>query len=290
MEKVSDRLREARERAGYATPDAFAEHAGLDPAVYRGYEDATRAVPPTTGYRIAEQLGVDWIRLLYGRQVLHASVDAGWQGGQIVPRALAPQTRDVAYAGAAPLPPAPELLPEASAADVVAGLAKPFVIQPATARAAEPERSRPAAPPPPREKPVTVTVPELDPALASGSGIARASEAPVREWQLPSDVVRAARSGAAGLKMISVVTDDMAPALEPGDRVLVDTAETDASTPGVFLIWDGMALILRHVEIVPGSEPVMLRLATNNPKIAPVERRLAETVIQGRVIGKWSAV
>jgi len=292
MEKISDRLRIARESQGFATADEFADHAQIDRALYRSYEEGTRDPSPQAGYRLAEMLGVDWISLLYGSEYVHTSrEDIGYQGA--APRRRE-RARELAYVGGRNAPAA--LMPSTSPAPppspaIAFETATPFVVEPRLPPAPAEAPTAPAPRAPRAEIPADIVVDELDSRLAGGAGLARASETPLREWHIPRDIVRqGSTAGSASLKMISVVGDDMEPALRFPDRVLVDTADTQPSPPGIFLVWDGMSLILRRIEIVPGSEPILLRISADNPKYQPIERRLAETVIQGRVLAKWSWV
>ncbi|MGH6980158.1 MAG: helix-turn-helix transcriptional regulator, partial [Stellaceae bacterium] len=80
MERIADRLRDARQNAGFASAEEFAERVGVAPEVYRAYEDGTRYMSPQLGYRIAQVLGVGWVDLLYGSEYTDDDADYGWQG------------------------------------------------------------------------------------------------------------------------------------------------------------------------------------------------------------------
>ena len=106
---------------------------------------------------------------------------------------------------------------------------------------------------------------------------------------MPRDVIKIGSRGAgANLKMLTILGDDMEPTLRMNDRILVDTSDKRPSPAGVFVVWDGMSVVVRRVEMIAGSEPVRLRVSTDSPKYQPVERLHAETLIQGRVIARWS--
>lgn len=66
MNKPSDRLREARERAGYATAKAAAERLAVRPPTYYGHENGSRGIKPAEAERYAKAFKVraEWI--LYG--------------------------------------------------------------------------------------------------------------------------------------------------------------------------------------------------------------------------------
>ena len=59
MRAFSDRLRKARETAGYATAKIFAEALGVEPARYRHWERGTAQPDLTTLTRICRLLNVE---------------------------------------------------------------------------------------------------------------------------------------------------------------------------------------------------------------------------------------
>ena len=86
------------------------------------------------------------------------------------------------------------------------------------------------------------------------------------------------------LQMIKVDGVSMEPLLSSGDRILIDVSRTVPVPPGIFVIWDGMGLIAKHVEHVPHSNPPMVGLKSLNPEYASYERSVEETHIVGRAI------
>ena len=75
--------------------------------------------------------------------------------------------------------------------------------------------------------------------------------------------------------------------LNPGEKVLVDFRDTVASPPGIFVVWDGLGLVLKRVEFLAQSDPPKVRITSDNARYQPYERILEEAYIQGRVIGSW---
>ena len=80
MERIADRLREARRNAGYASAEEFAERRRHRAGRLSRLEDGTRYMSPQLGYRIAQVLGVGWVDLLYGPEYTDEDADYGWQG------------------------------------------------------------------------------------------------------------------------------------------------------------------------------------------------------------------
>jgi transcriptional regulator with XRE-family HTH domain len=297
MERIADRLRDARRNAGFASAEEFAEQVGVDPETYRAYEDGTRYMSPQLGYRMAQVLGVGWVDLLYGPEYTDDYADFGWQGAATRRR---------------PAPPAQEAVSHVGGDVAVMERPRAAMSRSLAARSRsrsdylpELEKTRTAlldAPPPLRNVPAArssrelraqgsdaVTFDELDTPLASGAGLDRASEHPLGGWSVPRDVIKiGSRSAGANLKMLTILGDEMEPTFRMNDRILVDTSDTRPSPAGVFVVWDGMSLVVRRVEMIAGSEPVHLRISTDSPRYQAVERLHAETLIQGRVIARWS--
>jgi len=87
--------------------------------------------------------------------------------------------------------------------------------------------------------------------------------------------------------VITVYGDSMEPTLAPGTRVMVDTEDRIPSPPGIFVVYDGLGLVVKRVEHRPQSSPPAVRLISDNPRYDSYECPLEEARIQGRVIGRW---
>jgi transcriptional regulator with XRE-family HTH domain len=131
---------------------------------------------------------------------------------------------------------------------------------------------------------------ELDVRAGAGAGanLVGGKERIVAEWQVPTGIVRGYSTAPSHeLRIITVMGDSMEPALLPGQRVLVDTGDKKPSPPGIFVVWDGLGLVVKRVQVIPHSEPPRVRITSDNAKYDPYERTLEEAYIQGRVIGQW---
>ncbi len=304
MERIADRLREARYNAGFASAEEFAERVGVAPEIYRAYEDGTRYMSPQLGFRIAQILGVGWVDLLYGPEYTDDYADYGWQGTATGRRRSPAPQEAVSYVGGG-----------VDVMDRSRAQGSPSRAMVARTRSRsdylpELERARAAlleGPPPLHAVPATrqprgltearsptadeVTFDELDTSLASGAGLDRASQHALGAWSVPRDVIKiGSRTAGANLKMLAILGDEMEPTLRINDRILVDTSDIRPSPAGVFVVWDGMSVVVRRIEMIAGSEPARLRITTDSPRYQPVERLHAETLIQGRVIARWSWV
>ena len=150
---------------------------------------------------------------------------------------------------------------------------------------------RPLVATPPTRAPAdarTIRIEELDVRASAGAGLTGENEKVVAEWQVPSGVVRGySTAPASEMRIITVMGDSMEPALLPGQRVLVDTGDRKPSPPGIFVVWDGLGLVIKRVQMVPHSEPPRVKITSDNVKYESYERTLEEAYIQGRVIGQW---
>lgn len=92
---------------------------------------------------------------------------------------------------------------------------------------------------------------------------------------------------AENLRMVFVQGDSMEPTLCQGDMVLVDVTKKNPSPPGIFVIFDGMGLVVKRLEFIPNSNPASVRVLSDSPQYHPYERQIEETEIIGRVV--WFA-
>ncbi|MDI6029531.1 S24 family peptidase [Corticibacterium sp. UT-5YL-CI-8] len=77
--------------------------------------------------------------------------------------------------------------------------------------------------------------------------------------------------------------------LHPGDRVIIDTDDKQPSPPGHFAVYDGLGFVIKQVDVVRDTDPLRLRLTSQNPAYAPYEVSEDEGFfIVGRVKGRIS--
>ena len=107
------------------------------------------------------------------------------------------------------------------------------------------------------------------------------------EWAFPKQLVVNQVGSDSTVRIIQVMGDSMQPEFNPGDRIMVNTADRTPSPPGVFVLWDGFGLIIKRCEMVPHSNPPKAILSSANAHYATYEMDVKELDIQGRVVGKW---
>ena len=130
-------------------------------------------------------------------------------------------------------------------------------------------------------------VSEIDARAAAGDGqLNETAETVVDKWRLPPmyllDELGASHPG--NLRIITVVGDSMSPTLEDGDKVMVDVEQTTPSPPGIFVVWDGLAVVCKRIEHIPGSDPIEVNIKSDNETYSTYSRTLEEAAIIGRVI------
>ena len=86
------------------------------------------------------------------------------------------------------------------------------------------------------------------------------------------------------LRVIDVRGDSMLPTLSGGDVVLVNLKDRAPSPPGIFVLFDGLGLVVKRLEF---HNPEAIQIISDNPQYAPYTRALKETNIIGRVV--WFA-
>jgi hypothetical protein len=138
-----------------------------------------------------------------------------------------------------------------------------------------------------------VVIPEIDINIKSGksghSTLQKISDNTniLSEWALPKQLLENQVGSNSTMQIIQVMGDSMQPEFNPGDRVMVNTADRVPSPPGVFVVSDGFGLIIKRCEMIPHSNPARVTLSSANENYAQYEMDLSEVQIQGRVIGKW---
>lgn len=93
--------------------------------------------------------------------------------------------------------------------------------------------------------------------------------------------------GPESVVVFEVVGDSMQSTLNPGEKVFVNLNDKVPSPPGIFVVWDGLGLVLKRIEYVAHSNPSKIRIISDNKAYDTYERLLDEAYIQGRVIGSW---
>jgi len=104
-------------------------------------------------------------------------------------------------------------------------------------------------------------------------------------WSMPLDYLRhELRVPKLAVRLVEVIGDSMHPTLQPGDRIMVNTGDRKPSPPGIFALWDGLGVVVKRVEHIPNTDPLVYRIGSDNPHHATYERTEDEVHIIGRVV------
>lgn len=111
----------------------------------------------------------------------------------------------------------------------------------------------------------------------------------VAEWLFPDQFIRHEIGATpSGIIVMPVVGDSMRGTLEPGDRILVDTADNIFGQDAIYVIddGDGEPRVKRLVKIL-FSTPPKVAIVSDNPNAHREETvELAELRVVGRVVGR----
>lgn len=142
-------------------------------------------------------------------------------------------------------------------------------------------------------------IPEIDAKLGAGEGAVGelvnlhvgndnySGHRVVAEWILSETFLRhEAKASRQDTVIMEIIGDSMSPTYGPGDRVLVDQAQTRLVADTVYAISDGYGEPqIKRLQRIPFSEPVMVKIISDNPSLASFDVELERLTIIGRVCG-----
>jgi transcriptional regulator with XRE-family HTH domain len=109
----------------------------------------------------------------------------------------------------------------------------------------------------------------------------------IDEWVFPEPFLRReAHASPTQTIVMAVVGDSMSPTYMPGDRVLVDLTQNELMADTVYVISDGVSPPqIKRLQRVMFSEPVLVRIISDNPALETDTVELTRLKIIGRVCG-----
>ena len=132
-----------------------------------------------------------------------------------------------------------------------------------------------------------IDVKEYDVAPSAGGGAMVYEEEEKAVWSLPASYVAGIARSPKQTAILEVVGDSMSPTLATGDKIMVDLTDKNPRNPGIFVLFDGDATVVKRIEIIPGSSPAMLVLISDNPLHRDYDVPAESVHIAGRVV--WFA-
>ena len=76
----------------------------------------------------------------------------------------------------------------------------------------------------------------------------------------------------------------MVPLLEHDNTVMLDCSQTRPSPLRIFILDEGVGIVAKRIEIIPNTNPQMLRIVLENFSYNSYQRRIDEVHIVGRVV------
>ena len=76
----------------------------------------------------------------------------------------------------------------------------------------------------------------------------------------------------------------MDPVLSDGDHLMVNIADTSPSPPGIFVLYDGVGIMAKRIELIPEAAPGQIRISSANTQYSAFQRHLDDIRIIGRVV------
>lgn len=134
-----------------------------------------------------------------------------------------------------------------------------------------------------RDTPPGFDVPEYDVQLSAGGGALIENETVKRKWRLPTAYLEAIGVNPAQAAFVTITGDSMSPTLLHGDLVLLDLRSRNPALPAVYALWDGDATVCKRLEKVHGSDPLRVRIISENQMYTAYEVPAETVQIIGRV-------
>lgn len=138
-----------------------------------------------------------------------------------------------------------------------------------------------------RDPEAFVQIPALEPPAKAGRGkVVETVLATVEPYQFRrSWILDQLQVDPEALRVMRIEGDSMQPTLQEGDLVLVNTGRRQPSPPGIFILFDGMALVAKRLELTSDGSQPRVRVRSDNPAYETYERPLEAISIVGRV--RW---
>ena len=130
-----------------------------------------------------------------------------------------------------------------------------------------------------------ISVPVYEFHAGMGGGGIVGTEEPIYYMPQPPNYLQRIGLGQADLIALEVRGDSMADTLLTGDQIMIDRKDTHTGAEGIFCLHDGDGLVVKRIERVrPSSDPVMLRLISDNKHHSTYDVPVDDVHVVGRVV------
>ena len=134
-------------------------------------------------------------------------------------------------------------------------------------------------------------IPEVTVQVSAGAGaLAEEFVSEAARWHWPENMIRhEAGAEPENLRILRVRGNSMEPEMRDGDRIMVDVSRRLPATGETFVLWDGVGLVVKHVEAVSGDaadgdDAPRVRLISANADYAPYSSFAHDVHIIGKVL------
>jgi len=111
-------------------------------------------------------------------------------------------------------------------------------------------------------------------------------------WFIPDYVLARFNVRPEDMKAFVFQGDAMAPTIQNGDYVFIDTRHRVPSPPGIYALADNFGgITIRRVEVIspPNEKTIRIRVICDNPIHPPQEYYLTDYKVIGRYVGRFTA-
>lgn len=103
-------------------------------------------------------------------------------------------------------------------------------------------------------------------------------------WRIPPEYIRTELSAReADLDIITVQGDSMQPTILPGDKVMINRAQ-GLSGDGIYAVHDGTGPSVKRLQVMIGTDPIRIRVLSDNPNHERYDVAATDLHVIGRVI------
>jgi phage repressor protein C with HTH and peptisase S24 domain len=130
-----------------------------------------------------------------------------------------------------------------------------------------------------------VEIPSILVEETAAGGVLITNEAELKPYFFRNDWIKnTLKTRAEDLRSLYIRGDGMSSTLQEGDMVVVNIAQRTPNPPAIFVLFDGMGLMAKRLEMISKEK---VRILSDNPRYAPYERDISEINIIGKVV--WVA-
>lgn len=125
------------------------------------------------------------------------------------------------------------------------------------------------------------------------NGITFSRELVRDHWRMPEWMLNRFNARPQNIKAFPTRGDSMAPTINDGDVVFVDTRHQVPSPPGIYALADEFGgVVIKRLEVIsrPAEEPIVVRISSDNNKHRERELTLDEIQIIGMYLGRFTVM